>query len=124
MTAPRAHEQYHQCNVWATPPCSTGQYGSVELSLEHLSEERILSVTVHSCRGLRRIDRQGLSDPYVKVFLAPSPKKVCSTQDYLIKLWLGARFDLIGTCTQCIATVLHEYTTCMHADINYNIKSE
>jgi Ca2+-dependent lipid-binding protein len=61
--------------VWATPPCSTGQYGSVELSLEHLSEERILSVTVHSCRGLRRIDRQGLSDPYVKVFLAPSPKK-------------------------------------------------
>jgi Ca2+-dependent lipid-binding protein len=47
----------------------------VELSLEHLSEERILSVTVHSCRGLRRIDRQGLSDPYVKVFLAPSPKK-------------------------------------------------
>ena len=32
------------------PPSSAGLYGSVELSLEYISEERILSVTVHSCR--------------------------------------------------------------------------
>ncbi|XP_069769096.1 double C2-like domain-containing protein alpha isoform X2 [Narcine bancroftii] len=49
--------------------------GSLEFELLYKSQENDLQCTIHRAKGLRPMDLNGLSDPYVKIYLLPGACK-------------------------------------------------
>ncbi|XP_072106153.1 double C2-like domain-containing protein alpha [Mobula birostris] len=49
--------------------------GTLEFDLLYRSEEQVLQCSIHRAKGLKPMDLNGLSDPYVKLHLLPGPCK-------------------------------------------------
>ncbi|CAB3998664.1 double C2-like domain-containing beta isoform X1 [Paramuricea clavata] len=52
-----------------------GPLGVIEFTVNFIKDARRLDVHIHNAKGLRAMDSNGLSDPYVKVHLLPGANK-------------------------------------------------
>ena len=50
-------------------------FGELEFSVDYDFAKQELAVAVLQCQNLPAMDMGGTSDPYVKVFIMPDPKK-------------------------------------------------
>ncbi|KAI3388248.1 hypothetical protein SNEBB_008442 [Seison nebaliae] len=46
-------------------------WGKIQISVGYIMERSKLKVVIHKCRNLRNVDKDNLSDPYVKLYLLP-----------------------------------------------------
>ena len=67
--------------------------GRIELSLHYLSKHKKLCVEIIKCVGLKALDPNGYSDPYVKVYLLPDPHKKTKRKTAVKKKTLNPEFN-------------------------------
>ncbi|XP_028394171.1 extended synaptotagmin-3-like isoform X2 [Dendronephthya gigantea] len=72
-------------------PSPGEQTGEIELSITH--KDKILTVVVHSARGLQPCDSDGLADPYVRMYLLPEKSKSSRRKTEVVKNSLEPKFN-------------------------------
>ncbi|WKY00483.1 hypothetical protein Q1695_014937 [Nippostrongylus brasiliensis] len=64
----------------AAAELDTRSYGEIRLRVEYDFAQTKLSVTILDAHGLPAMDRNGMSDPYVKLCILPEPKQKYGTK--------------------------------------------
>lgn len=67
--------------------------GRIELALHYLSKQEKLVVGIIRCVGLKALDPNGYSDPYVKCYLLPDPNKKTKRKTSVKKKTLNPEFN-------------------------------
>jgi len=67
--------------------------GRIEVALHYLSKKQALVVGIIQCAGLKAMDPSGYSDPYVKCYLLPDPKKKTKRKTAIKKRNLNPVFE-------------------------------
>ncbi|XP_061196421.1 rabphilin-3A-like isoform X1 [Saccostrea echinata] len=69
------HSEDHEDNLSSPESPTGGSLGSLEMSLLYDANNNALHCTIVRARGLKAMDSNGLSDPYVKLHLLPGASK-------------------------------------------------
>ncbi|XP_075445679.1 double C2-like domain-containing protein beta isoform X2 [Ascaphus truei] len=72
-TAPAKHEEEVDLDGYDSDDCTT--LGTLDFSLLYDQENNALHCTINKAKGLKPMDHNGLSDPYVKLHLLPGASK-------------------------------------------------
>ncbi|KAE8624947.1 hypothetical protein XENTR_v10006103 [Xenopus tropicalis] len=72
-TAPAKHEEEGDLDGYDSDDCTT--LGTLDFSLLYDQENNALHCTINKAKGLKPMDHNGLSDPYVKLHLLPGASK-------------------------------------------------
>ncbi|XP_057295590.1 synaptotagmin-17-like [Hydractinia symbiolongicarpus] len=67
--------------------------GRIEIALHYLSKQEKLVVEIIRCAGLKALDQNGYSDPYVKCYLLPDPHKRTKQKTAVKKKTLNPEFN-------------------------------
>jgi len=84
-------EDYHSIDL--TESQGSNKRGELQLSLCYQPLEGILDVAVVKAKNLKPMDINGMSDPYVKIWLIYKGKKVEKKKTYIIKRTLNPIFE-------------------------------
>uniref|UniRef100_A0A8R1TZ75 C2 domain-containing protein n=1 Tax=Onchocerca volvulus TaxID=6282 RepID=A0A8R1TZ75_ONCVO len=75
-----SHETFIQPNVSSKIPDDSPSFGKIHYKLDYDFGSNNLAVTIFECSDLPAMDRNGMSDPYVKLCLLPEGKQKFETK--------------------------------------------